>query len=173
MKISQISNLVKRFIGGFMLICIAFISQARQLVISHGSEVKYILQDHQTVNLKLTDGTIHKGMLTIESDSSLSINGVALFLNQVDKIKVKEGSSVGKGVGIVGLAGGTGLIGVGLSLLAQDDGLIIDLVNLIIAIPLIAVGVVIDAISISALALSGGKWITVSRENAKHQLSIV
>lgn len=173
MKILQNSIGIKRVTAGLILVCLTLLSQARQLVVSNNGEVQYILQEHQLINIDLVDGTNHKGMLTIVSDSTFNINGVTVSIDQVARIKVKEGSRVGKGVGVAGLVGGTGLAAVGLSLLAQDDGLIVDLVNLIIAIPLIAVGVVIDAISITALAFSGGKWITVSGDYAKYRLSIV
>lgn len=173
MKIRIIDSNTRRYMGGLIFILLAFLSQARQLVISHDGEVKYILQDHQMANVKLLDGAHHEGMLVIESDTSFSINEVELSISEVGRIKVKEGSSLGKGVGIVGLVGGTGLVGAGLSLLAQDDGLIIDIVNVLIAVPLIAVGVVIDAIAVTALSLSGGKWISVSGGYSKYQLSIV
>ena len=76
-----------------------------------------------------------------------------------------------KGVSIVGLVGGTGLILGGLSLMSDDT--ILFLIYGPVGLVMVSVGLVIDAVSVTALALSGGKRIVVSGIYAKHRLSIL
>lgn len=146
-------------------------SQARQLVISQNGEVKYVLQEHQLVNLSLNNGSKLQGILTILSDSTLRVNDVDIHLSNIRGIEVKKKDKVVTGLGIAGLAGGTCLILIGSSLMSQEG--IAGILDGIVGVVLVGFGVVVDFIAVTALALSGGKWIYVSGIFSDYQLSIL
>tara|TARA_B110000902_G_C13895648_1_gene432327 strand:+ start:21 stop:524 length:504 start_codon:yes stop_codon:yes gene_type:complete len=154
------------------LLCVGFLSQARQLILSQNGEVEYIFQDHQMISLDLNNGTHQKGMLMILSDSTIKINGIIISPDQIKSIRVKEGNEANKVIGIVGLVGGTGLMALGISLMLDDDG-IVGFISVIAGLVMASVGVVVDTVAIVVLALSGGKKIVVSGDLASHELSIL
>lgn len=166
---------MKTVIQKIMIACVLLVLQmsvqARQLLIQKNGQVKYVIQDYQLIELKLKNGNTVKGIFNILSDTTLKIGKDTIPVSSVYSVKVDEGSRLGKGISILGLAGGTGLIIGGASFLS--DGTAMILIKGPIGIIMIGTGIVFDAVSIAALKFSSGKWIVVSSFYSKYQMSIL
>jgi hypothetical protein len=164
-------SLIQKIMITSILLVLGISVQARQLLITKNGQVKYVIQDYQMIELILDNGNTVKGIFNILTDTTFKIGTDTVAVSSVYSVKVDKGSSLAKGVSIVGLVGGTGLILGGLSLMSDDTllGLIYGPVGLV----MVSVGLVFDAVSITALALRGGKRIVVSGIYAKHRLSIL
>lgn len=167
----MMKGILQKIIIVGMFLTIGLHLQARQLVISKNGEVKYVMQDHQIVDLTLTNGHTLHGMLTILSDSTLKVNEEKTTLSAVYRVKVTKGSRVGKGIGIAGLIGGTSLIIVGGSMMS-DDGILGFILGTAGIVSIVS-GVVIDALAFTALTLSREKWVYVSKKNYHYQINIL
>lgn len=160
----------KIMITGVLLVLLMSV-QARALLIQKNGKVKYVIQDYQLTELKLNDGNKVEGIFIILSDTTLKIGKDTIPVSSVYSVKVDKGSRVGKGLAIAGLVTGTGLILRGASMLEDDT--ITFLINGPLGLAAIAVGIAFDVASISTLAFSSEKWIVVSSNYAKYQMSIM
>ena len=145
--------------------------QARALLIQKDGKVKYVIQDYQLTELKLNDGNTVEGIFIILSDTTLKIGKDTIPVSSVYSVKVDKGSRSGKVSAIFGLVSGTGLIITGASMLSDNTLMI--LINGPLGLAAIAIGIVIDAVSLNKLASSSEKWIVVSSNYAKYQMSII
>jgi len=145
--------------------------QARALLIQKDGKVKYVIQDYQLTELKLNDGNTVEGIFIILSDTTLKIGKDTIPVSSVYSVKVDKGSRSGKVLAIVGLVSGTGLIVRGASMLT--DNTLMFFINGPLGLAAIAIGIVFDAVSLNKLASSSEKWIVVSSNYAKYQMSII
>jgi hypothetical protein len=98
-----------------------------------------------------------------------------LHITNIKSIKVDSGSRVRRRTGRVVAGVGTGLIVGGGYLLSgpSNQHLLLDLIDILAGMSLIGVGLVVDVIGITKLAISQGKYVRVSGNNAKYQLTIL
>ena len=160
----------KIMITGVLLVLLMSV-QARALLIQKDGKVKYVIQDYQLTELKLNDGNTVEGIFIILSDTTLKIGKDTILVSSVYSVKVDKGSRLGKGLAIVGLVSGTGLILTGASMLTDDT--IMLLIKGPLGLAAIAIGIVFDVASMSKLASSAEKWIVVSSNYAKYQMIII
>jgi hypothetical protein len=153
---------------GFL--CLAFTNvNAKALLISKNGTAKYVIQENQLIEVQTDRGSFIEGTVQIVSDSTISVADSLVFLDQIVRIRIEEGNKVGKGIGIFGLAAGTGMVFLGGSMMRQET-IIERLVMGMAGAVAVMAGVVVDAVSAALIASNGDKWINIQYRN--YQLTV-